>query len=139
MKIKTDFITNSSTTCFIIIIDDDATFTEDIFLKSIGVDKDSDFSDIFSSLYKKLKSSIEPFDEACESHRWNKKRDNEDFVKKILDKDSWIKIEEARSSGKKIYFGNLSSDVDDIESFFCMSSFKIEADTFFIDATNDGW
>ena len=49
------------------------------------------------------------------------------------------KILEAESKGFPVYMGELRSDNNEIEGFFCTDYFIIDDKRLYIDATNDGW
>ena len=70
MKIKTDFITNSSSTCFVIMFKGELSLSQ--FIKAIGISSDSNFLDIYEELFNAIKSDLTPIDAFISKDKWNK-------------------------------------------------------------------
>ena len=138
MKIKTDFVTNSSSTCFVVMTKEELSLPQ--FIKAVGISPDSEFLDIYEELYKEIISDLKPLERFIQRDRWNKDdMSTKQYIKGVFSEQTYKRIVEAQEKGYDVYMGRLSSDIDEVITYFCTSCFVIEGDNLIFDATNDGW
>lgn len=134
MKVKTDFVTNSSTTNFIVMSQGVPTLQS--FLRAVGISQESMFLDVFIHLFKCFKDDMTP-------GLWYARRFGcstvDEFVEKHFSKDTLARVKDAEAKGYDIFIGDLASDNDARETLFCCDSFVIDSGKLVIDATEDAW
>ncbi len=136
MKIKSDFVTNSSTTSYIVICQDD--FCEQDILDIMGVQKDSVFEQLAKSLFEMLHDELIDVKYAWKSGR-HSKLGFEAYLKEAFSEEVMQRVKRAEKEGKSVLVGSLSSERSYTDTFFCCDSFEWENDKLYINALECGW
>jgi len=133
MKVKLDFVSNSSSTSFVYISDEE--LSEEAFLEAAGVDGDGPVGELFRQMHLEIINSIryhgkqvmtkEAADSLAGTH---------EFTPEVIEK-----MKNAIEQGKNVVTSKLKSEAPLAESLLCMAMFEIESDDFYINAYNNYW
>jgi len=135
VKIRTDFVTNSSSTSFILITDGDLEKMD--FFNLVGITEESPLSPVFEALLDCLRAKMVS---VSEYYEWRHAQSN-DLETLVKEKFPGVeqKLVEAREKGRKVFVGDLSSEENEIESFFCCDSFELENEKIYFNALRCRW
>lgn len=133
MKIKLDFVSNSSSTSFVYISDEE--LSEEVFLEAAGVDGDGPVGDLFRQMYSEISTAIRHYGkQVTTKEAADSLAGSHEFTPEVVEK-----MKDAIEQRKNVVTSTLSSDGPLAESLLCMAMFEIESDRFYINAYNNFW
>lgn len=133
MKVKLDFVSNSSSTSFVYISDEE--LSEEVFLKAAGVDGNGPVGNLFRQMYSEISASIRRYGKyVTTKEAADSLAGTHEFTPEVVEK-----MKDAIKQGKNVVTSKLSSDGPLAESLLCMAMFEIKSDHFYINAYNDYW
>jgi hypothetical protein len=136
MKLRSDFVTNSSSTSFVIICNGELTLEK--LRRLLGVEESSPLAGLAVGLLDALKPKLRSVEgyrvwAGCEGDvgdAWIA----EEFSNEVAER-----VGKARQKGAQVYMGCLDSDGDEMESFFCCDAFEVENEEMYLNALNCVW
>lgn len=132
MIIRDGFVTNSSSTNFMIISKEE--LSSDYLLEKLGFRKGSSISAAAFSLVDDIVSATKS------GVRWFEfDQINYENILKIFGKESAEKFKKMSKKGYHTYIGHTNSDDDYLTSFMTTDSFVIDEKDFYMDGKNCGW
>lgn len=133
MKIKLDFVSNSSSTSFVYISNDE--LSEEAFLEAAGVEADSPVADLFCQMHSEISRSISSYGKKLTTKEAvDDLAGGHEFTPEVIDK-----MRDAIDRGENVVTATLSSEGSLAESALCVAIFEIKSDRFYINAYNNYW
>lgn len=132
MKIKMDFVSNSSSTSFVYIARD--MLLRDDFLSAAGVDPNSPVAPLFEAMFAELKTQIDRGTVLTRVEDVDTTENRERFTPAVLDR-----IKQGILNGQTVTIGRFSSENNLAEMTLCTEIFEIESERFFINAYDNYW
>jgi hypothetical protein len=132
MKIKMDFVSNSSSTSFVYIAED--MLSKEDFLAAAGVDAGSPVVSLFDEMFYKLRSRIAQGKALTRVEQLDALEDRDEYTPEVLDR-----MTKALERGQTVTIAHLSSEEDLAECTLCTEIFEVESERFFINAYQNYW
>lgn len=132
MIIRDGFVTNSSSTSFIII--SKKQLTGEYLSEKLGVKKDAPNYHAILSLCKEM---VEEGKRGFYHH--NYEETNYELVKELFGEKTAKKYQKLSNKGYNVYCGSISSEETDIETALCLDCFRVKGRGIYIDASENVW
>lgn len=134
MRVRAGFVSNSSSTSFLIITRDE--LEEGAFLELMGVAPDSPIADLFRELFSDVVGSSRYVDFARVDTRVSPESW---FDTDRLSPAMIARLQQAAGQGLKAYHGRLSSDNTPVQTFFCTDAFEVENERIYFNYLESAW
>lgn len=137
MKIRKGFVTNSSSTSFIISLKEE--FSKVNFMSAIGANGNSPMNKIFEDLFQAIEDDKQNIIDVVKEYQEEIKVG--DFLQKQgFSQETANKVEQLLIDGREVYYGRLRSDGETAsEIFFCCDSFVICEENIYFNGNIGGW
>lgn len=132
MKVKMDFVSNSSSTSFVYIARE--MLSKQDFMAAVGVATGSPVASLFEEMFQQLKERIERGDSLTSVEDIDRLEGRERYTTDVLDR---MKL--ALEQGQTVTIGSFSSEENLAEMTLCTEIFEIESERFFINAYENYW
>jgi hypothetical protein len=132
MKVKVDFVSNSSSTSFVYIARE--MLSKQDFMAAAGVSTDSPVASLFEDMFHQLKERIEQGKTLTSVEDIDSLENRERFTSEVIDR-----MKKALKQGQTVTVGSFSSEENLAECTLCTEIFEIESERFFINAYENYW
>jgi hypothetical protein len=138
MKIRSGFVSNSSSTSFLVI--SQGALTKKKLRELMGVEKGSPLTPLFDQLYVDLLGSVDAeidLGKIRSKPHWETLlggRSSARLTERMLEK-----LNASQRSGMHAYYGHLDSESSPVQTFFCTDSFEEENDEVYLNGLECAW
>ena len=136
MKIRSDHVTNSSSTSFVLI--EKENLSEDSFCDLLGIGKDSILRAMAEAFYADVIENRQSVETFCRGYLDDNRR-VEEVVAEECGKRAAERVMTAIDDGQEVYMGCFASDKGATEVFLCLDSFEVENEKLYLNAENCVW
>ena len=137
MKIRKGFVTNSSSTSYIISLKEE--FSKKNFMTAIGANGSSPMNKIFEDLFQAIEDDKQKITDVAEKYQEGIKI-GEFLQNQGFSQDTVNKVEQLLADGREVYYGHLKSDGETpSEIFFCCDSFVVCEENIYFNGNIGGW
>ncbi len=134
MRIRAGFVSNSSSTSFLIITREE--LQESAFLELMGVSPESPIAGLFRELF----SDVMDVSKCVDFSRVRARTSPESwFDTTRMSAGVVARIRDAAKRGLKAYYGHLSSDGTLVQQFFCTDAFEVENERIYFNYLQCVW
>lgn len=138
MKIRNGYVTNSSSTSFLISLKD--SWKKEAFMSAAGADGQSPMNTIFEDLFEAIDSQKQEIHKAVKAQREKGLTVSKFLEKEGFDHETVDVVERLIADGREVYYGSLQSAGGTCsEVYFCCRSFVVYEDDIYFNGSIGGW